>query len=92
LHDAYANGGWNGYLRYVAENGTTKMIPGYKKAYGVAASLAGLGEKDEAFAWLEKAYQQREYELTLLRVSPEMDNLRSDPRFPDLLRRVGLAQ
>jgi hypothetical protein len=37
LHDAYANGGWNGYLRYVAENGTTKMIPGYKKAYGVAA-------------------------------------------------------
>jgi hypothetical protein len=47
------------------------MIPGYKKAYGVAASLAGLGEKDEAFAWLEKAYQQREYELTLLRVRGE---------------------
>ena len=92
MHDAYANGGWNGYLRYVAENGTTKTTAGYRQAYGVAASLAGLGEKDEAFAWLEKAYQQREYELTLLRVSPEMDNLRSDPRFTDLLRRVGLAQ
>jgi tetratricopeptide (TPR) repeat protein len=92
IHDAYANGGWNGYLRYVAENGTTKTTAGYRQAYGVAASLAGLGEKDEAFAWLEKAYQQREYELTLLRVSPEMDNLRSDPRFTDLLRRVGLAQ
>jgi TolB-like protein/Tfp pilus assembly protein PilF len=92
MHDAYANGGWNGYLRYVAENGTTKTTTGYRQAYGVVASLAGLGEKDEAFAWLEKAYQQREYELTLLRVSPEMDNLRSDPRFVDLLRRVGLAQ
>jgi tetratricopeptide (TPR) repeat protein len=92
MHDAYANGGWNGYLRYVAENGTTKTTVGYRLAYDVAASLAGLGEKDEAFAWLERSYQQREYELTLLRVSPEMDNLRSDPRFTDLLRRVGLAQ
>ena len=92
MHDAYANGGWNGYLRYVAEKGTTKTTAGYRLAYDVAASLAALGEKDEAFASLEKAYQQREYELTLLRVSPEMDNLRSDPRFTDLLRRVGLAQ
>jgi tetratricopeptide (TPR) repeat protein len=92
MHDAYANGGWNGYLRYVAENGTTKTTAGYRPVYRVAVSLAELGEKDEAFAWLEKAYQQREYELTLLRVSPEMDNLRSDPRFTDLLRRVGLAQ
>jgi TolB-like protein len=92
MHDAYANGGWNGYLRYVAENGTTKTTAGYRPVYRVAASLAELGKKDEAFASLEKAYQHREYELTLLRVSPEMDNLRSDPRFTDLLRRVGLAQ
>src|SRR6516165_8624369 len=92
MHDAYANGGWNGYLRYVAENGTTKTTAGYRPVYRVAASLAQLGKKDEAFASLEKAYQRREYELTLLRVSPEMDNLRSDPRFTDLLRRVGLAQ
>jgi hypothetical protein len=56
MHDAYANGGWNGYLRYVAENGTTKTTAGYKPAYPVAASFAELGEKDEAFAWLEKAY------------------------------------
>ena len=71
---------------------TVRQNDRWLQAYGVAASLAGLGEKDEAFAWLEKAYQQREYELTLLRVSPAMDNLRSDPRFTDLLRRVGLAQ
>jgi tetratricopeptide (TPR) repeat protein len=92
MHDAYANGGWNGYLHYVAENGTTKASAGYRPVYRVAASLAELGKKDEAFASLEKAYHHREYELTLLRVSPEMDNLRSDPRFTDLLRRVGLAQ
>jgi TolB-like protein/Tfp pilus assembly protein PilF len=92
MHDAYANGGWNGYLRYAAENGTAKTTAGYRPVYRLAASLAELGKKDEAFALLEEAYQHREYELTLLRVSPEMDNLRSDPRFADLLRRVGLAQ
>jgi len=93
MHDAYANGGWNGYLRYlIAECCKPETTGGYKPAYPVAASFAELGEKDEAFAWLAKAYDERDYQLTLLRVSPEMDNLRSDPRFTDLLRRVGLAQ
>jgi TolB-like protein/tetratricopeptide (TPR) repeat protein len=93
MHDAYANGGWNGYLRYfIAECRKSETTGGYMRAYPVAVSFAELGEKDEAFAWLEKAYDERDYELTLLKVSPEMDNLRSDPRFTDLLRRVGLAQ
>jgi TolB-like protein/Tfp pilus assembly protein PilF len=93
MRDAYANGGWNGYLRYfIAECRKPETTGGYKPAYPVAASFAELGEKDEAFAWLAKAYDQRDYQLTLLKVVPEMDNLRSDPRFTDLLRRVGLAQ
>jgi TolB-like protein/cytochrome c-type biogenesis protein CcmH/NrfG len=93
MHDAYANGGWNGYLRYfIAECRKPETTGGYKPAYPVAASFAELGEKDEAFAWLAKAYDERDYQLTLLKVAPEMDNLRSDPRFTDLLRRVGLAQ
>jgi TolB-like protein/cytochrome c-type biogenesis protein CcmH/NrfG len=93
MHDAYASGGWNGYLRYfIAECRKPETTGGYKPAYPVAASFAELGEKDEAFAWLAKAYDERDYQLTLLKVAPEMDNLRSDPRFTDLLRRVGLAQ
>jgi adenylate cyclase len=92
LQDAYAKGGWNGYLRQFAEIRKAEPTSGYKPSYFVARALAQLGEKDEAFAWLEKAYQERDYRLTQLKVSPEMDNLRSDPRFADLLRRLGLAQ
>jgi TolB-like protein/Tfp pilus assembly protein PilF/predicted Ser/Thr protein kinase len=49
-----------------------------------------LGEKDEAFAWLEKAYEVRDPTLTYLKVGPKFTPLRSDPRFQDLLRRMGL--
>jgi eukaryotic-like serine/threonine-protein kinase len=59
-------------------------------AYNVAMIFAGLGERDRAFQWLEKAYEDRTWFLADLKVDPEADGLRSDPRFPDLLRRVGL--
>ena len=49
-----------------------------------------LGEKDEAVAWLEKAYELRDPQLTYLKVGPRFTPLRSDPRFQDLLRRMGL--
>lgn len=52
----------------------------------------GLGDKDQAFLWLEKAYQERSFYLAYLKVFPAMDSLRSDPRFDDLLRRLGLAR
>jgi TolB-like protein/DNA-binding winged helix-turn-helix (wHTH) protein/Tfp pilus assembly protein PilF len=51
----------------------------------------GMGNKEQAFIWLEKAYLQHA-NLTTLRVDPIYDPLRGDPRFQDLLRRVGLAQ
>ena len=50
----------------------------------------GLGDKDKAFEWLEKAYQERSNYVAYLKVFPIADPLRSDPRFADLLRRVGL--
>ncbi len=62
----------------------------YVPSYHIARIYAGLGEKDEAFAWLEKAYAQRDGWLNWLRVDPTLDSLRSDPRFTSLLRRVGL--
>jgi TolB-like protein/DNA-binding winged helix-turn-helix (wHTH) protein len=57
----------------------------------VAWAYAGLGDKDQALAWLEKAYAQHSNGLTALKVEPGYDNLRSDPRFQTLLRGVGLA-
>lgn len=55
----------------------------------IAAIYATLGEKDQAFEWLEKAYSARSFELVGLKVNPGVDQLRSDPRFNDLLSRVG---
>jgi TolB-like protein/DNA-binding winged helix-turn-helix (wHTH) protein/Tfp pilus assembly protein PilF len=50
----------------------------------------GLGDKDRAFAWLEKAYQERSNHIAFFKVSPTVDSVRSDVRFGDLLRRIGL--
>ena len=58
----------------------------------IAFVYTGLGEKDQAFEWLEKAYHGRDSLLVLLKVEPMFDPLRSDPRFQDLLRRVGFSQ
>jgi TolB-like protein/DNA-binding winged helix-turn-helix (wHTH) protein/Tfp pilus assembly protein PilF len=51
----------------------------------------GLGDKEQAFAWLEKAYAQHSNVMTTLKVDPAYDPLRGDPRFQELLRRVRLA-
>ncbi len=59
--------------------------------YEIALVYAGLGDKDDAFAWLEEAYKSRSEGLTNLKIDPCLDPLRSDPRFADLLRRTGLT-
>jgi TolB-like protein/DNA-binding winged helix-turn-helix (wHTH) protein/Tfp pilus assembly protein PilF len=59
-------------------------------AVAVAWAYVGVGDNDQAFAWLEKAYAQHSNTLTGLKVEPRFDPLRDDPRFKDLLRRVGL--
>ncbi len=64
----------------------------YVSPYERAVVHAGLGETEEAFAWLEKAYAERAGWLVYLQVEPRLDRLRSDPRFGDLVRRVGLAR
>jgi TolB-like protein/Flp pilus assembly protein TadD len=64
----------------------------YVPAYGFAIIYAQLGEKDEAFRWLEKSNQDRGNDLGRIKVDPLVDSLRSDPRFTDVMRRVGLPQ
>ncbi len=54
-------------------------------------SYAVIGEKERAFSWLEKAYQQHDPALAQLKVDPSVDNLRSDPRYPALLKKLGLS-
>jgi len=64
----------------------------YVSPYLIAVVYAGLGDKDQAFAWLEKAYQDRSFFLIWLNVEPRFDSLRDDSRFADVVRRVGLPQ
>jgi TolB-like protein len=60
--------------------------------YEIALVFTGLGEKQEAFKWLEDAYKAHDVGLVYLKIDPCLDPLRSDPRFDDLLHRVGLAK
>jgi len=62
---------------------------GYVQATSLINPNLGLGNYDEAFVWFERAYQKREGILQWLRVHPFFDPVRDDPRFKDLLRRVG---
>ncbi len=64
--------------------------PGYVPVFGSIWAYAGLGDRDAAFAALEKAYEQRVARIAWLGIDPLLEPLRSDPRFDDLVRRVGL--
>ncbi len=89
LGQGYATSGYRGAIRkWIDHIGTTR-----EQDFTLLALLySALGDKDQAFYWLEKAYQAHSTWLDHLRVHPMFDNLRADPRFADLLRRIGLDQ
>jgi DNA-binding SARP family transcriptional activator len=62
----------------------------YVSSYRIAAIYACLAETEQAFAWLRRAYEERDVWLMWLRVDPVFDDLRSDPRFEELISLVGL--
>ncbi len=71
----------------------TRILLEQKRASSLDMSIiyAGLGQKEQALDWLEKAYTERSYRLIYAGVEPIFDSLRSDPRFQDLLQRIGVA-
>jgi eukaryotic-like serine/threonine-protein kinase len=69
-----------------------ELTTGYVAPPDFAKIYLGLGEKDRAIFWLEKGYQQRDFWITFLKGDPIFDSLRSDSRFQDLIRRLGLPQ
>lgn len=64
----------------------------YTPALAFAIVYVGLGENDQALSWLEKAYEERFNRLAYSRREAVWDTLRTDPRFKDLLRRIGLPE
>ncbi len=85
---AYAAAGWKGYWQEVLNSWRQPSRRGQVYSPSMALAYARLGEKDQAFAWLERAYEERR-DIPDLLVNPALDGLRSDPRFGDFARRVG---
>ena len=88
---AYASAGWQGHWRRQLELSTEELRKRPVSPYFMAEIHARLGDKEQALEWLEKAYEKHSDYLVRLKVDPLFDGLRSEPRFIDLLRRIGLA-
>ena len=86
MRESYAVNGWQGFLRMITEERLQFNLPWDS----LAAFHAALSEKDKAFTELNKAYENREIFMVILKVEPRLDPLRDDPRFDDLVKRVGL--
>jgi len=89
---AFLKAGLRGLLQEELKLDIADSKHGYVPAFDFAQLYARLGDKDRAFENLEKTYKEAGHSIAFLKVEPELDNLRSDPRFTDLLRRVGLPQ
>ena len=91
LGNAYAVSGKKAEAQKVLDHLKELSTHGWVAPYNVAAIYAGLGDKDQAFALLERAYKDRSYYMaTYLATDERLDSLRSDPRLVDLKKRVGL--
>jgi TolB-like protein/DNA-binding winged helix-turn-helix (wHTH) protein/Flp pilus assembly protein TadD len=90
LARAYATSGKRSEAVKLLSDLKKRSHPGYSHASEIAVIYAALGDTDQAMNWLEKGYEERFNPGVLLR--PGFDPLRSDPRFEDLVRRVGLAR
>jgi DNA-binding winged helix-turn-helix (wHTH) protein/TolB-like protein/Tfp pilus assembly protein PilF len=73
-------------LKELLKLSTTKYVP----PYNIALIYNALGETDNAVEWLEKGYEQRDPKMTFLKVEPKWNNLRNEPRFVDLMKRMKL--
>ena len=67
-----------------------RPLQDFGHAESMAIAYSGLGDKDEAFRWLDYAYRERWNRLPWIKISPEYDSLRSDPRFEVLVKKMGL--
>ena len=93
LGHAYALSGKRAEAQRIIDHLSEVSAHSYVAPYNFAVIYAGLGDKEQAFAWLDRAYTDRSGFLAFyFNTDAHMDSLRSDPHFADLLRRVGLPQ
>ncbi len=88
----YARAGRHAEARRVLEERTDAHEPGDSSPMVIAGIHSGLGDLDAAFEWLQVAYEGRAWQMVFLRQEPVFDPLRGDPRYADLLDRLGLGE
>ena len=91
LGQEYKASGYRGVLLYRLGGLRELSKRGRVVSYAIAQIYARLGQKDQAFDWLKRAYEEHDSGIASLKVDPVFDSLRSDPRFQDLIRRLGLS-
>ena len=89
LAQAYAAAGMRREMQAVVDELSDHAAHRYVSPYNVARVFAAARDPERAFEWLERAYSERNPDLIELRAEPVFDGIRSDPRFANLLRRVG---
>jgi pentatricopeptide repeat protein len=89
---AYAHAGRRSEALRLLDELKHRQQQGYVPAAAFVNAYLGLGDNEQAFVWLDRAYQEQSNILQWIKVHPFFDPLRGDPRFADLLRRVGLDQ
>ncbi|MDR3749018.1 MAG: protein kinase [Acidobacteriota bacterium] len=92
MEQGFRSGGWKGALTKGIKTLQEQRKIGYQSAYSIAQLCADLGDNDQAFRWLNTAYHERDWGLMMLKTDFLLDPLRSDPRFAELVRKVGLPQ
>ena len=92
MEQGFHSAGWKGALTKGVEIRQAQRKMGYSSAYHIATLYADLDDKDRAFKWLNTAYQERDLNLLGLKTDFQLDPLHSDPRFAELVRKVGLPQ
>jgi len=92
MEQGFRSAGWKGALTKGIENMQARRKTGYSSALKIAHFYADLGDKEQAFHWLDTAYQEHDWLLIGLNTYFQLDPLRADPRFAELVRKVGLPQ
>ncbi|OLB35152.1 MAG: hypothetical protein AUH11_15495 [Acidobacteria bacterium 13_2_20CM_57_17] len=91
IEEDFKKSGYKGVLQSWLEGLTELSKHSYVSSYSIAESYMRMGEKQKAFEWLEKAYEEHDSGLVSLAVEPMFESLRSDPRFKEIVRRMKLS-
>ena len=92
LERGFREAGWKGALAKGIEVRQAQRKTGYSSGFVIAAMYADLGDKEQSFRWLNTAYQERDWLLEALNTDFLLDPIRPDPRFAELVRKIGLPR